>query len=39
MTRVPTLAQHQLTLFHTLNTKQRLNDLQIQLVTNTKSQP
>lgn len=38
MTRVPTLAQHQLVLFQTLNTKLRMNDLQIQLASNKKSQ-
>lgn len=38
MTRVPTLAQHQLTLFHTLNTKARVGDLQLQLASGQKSQ-
>jgi flagellin-like hook-associated protein FlgL len=38
MTRVPTLALHQLNLFHTLNTKLRISDLQAQLATGQKSQ-
>lgn len=38
MTRVPTLSQYQLTLFHTMNTKSRISDLEIQLATGQKSQ-
>lgn len=38
MTRVPTLAQAQLLLFHTLNTKARVSDLQTQLATGKVSQ-
>jgi len=38
MTRVPTLAQHQLTLFNTTNIQSRINDLQTQLATGQKSQ-
>ena len=38
MTRIATLAQQQLTLFHTLNTQSRAADLQVQLASNTKSQ-
>jgi flagellin-like hook-associated protein FlgL len=39
MTRVATFALHNLTLFHTLNTQSRAQDLQIQLATGKKSQP
>lgn len=38
MTRVPTLSHYQLTLFHTLNTKARISDLETQLATGQKSQ-
>ncbi len=38
MTRVATLALHNMTLFHTLNTQSRAQDLQIQLASDMKSQ-
>jgi len=38
MTRVPTFALHQLTLFHTLNTQARTADLSVQLASDKKSQ-
>lgn len=38
MTRVGTLAQNNLTLFHTLNTLSRVQDLQIQVASDKKSQ-
>lgn len=38
MTRVATLALHNITLFHTLNTQARTQDLQVQLASDKKSQ-
>lgn len=38
MTQVPTLSNYQVTLFHTMNTKARVSDLQVQLATGQKSQ-
>jgi flagellin-like hook-associated protein FlgL len=38
MTRVPTYALHQLTLFHTLNTQARISDLSTQLASGKKSE-
>ncbi len=38
MTRIATFAQHNLVLFHTLNTVARVNDRQVQLATDQRSQ-
>jgi flagellin-like hook-associated protein FlgL len=38
MTRIATFAQHNLLLFHTMNTVSRVQDLQVQLATDKKSQ-
>ena len=38
MTRIATISQHQLTLFHSLNTQARLQDLQVQLASDKKAQ-
>ena len=38
MTRVATLALQNMTLFHTLNTQARTQDLQVQLASDMKSQ-
>ena len=38
MTRIATFAQHNLLLFHTMNTVSRVQDLQVQLATDKKAQ-